>query len=210
MVQPAAAQEPTPSSLAARVPEPDNWVVIPIPNNENPRPLDNSGTLSALPKLQERSVHDESSDDRCDLATAYAFVRFRSVPIHAKMSGLNQSFACYATRHLALEASLTAAFGQEIFDREHSKYLYAGVGPRLSKRTGRLRPFVHASAGIIHMLPQTALGNQYSLGVQAGGGIDYARWPGLSLRVGADWVHSHLYGRGQDNIQFVCGWVIHF
>jgi hypothetical protein len=199
----APAQEPTLSSFVAGSNMSANAMA-------NATAGSNSAFAEPIPKPAPQSAYDDRDNYRYELGMSVAFVRFRSSPINASMIGPNTSFAYYATKRLALESNVTTAFGSEIFDREHTKYLFFGVGPKIVFGNGKWRPFVHFDFGFVHMLPQTAGNSQKGFGAQLGGGAELHLNPLWSLRFGGDFVRAQVYPGGQNNVQFVMGVLYHF
>jgi hypothetical protein len=166
-----------------------------------------SPRASAPGAAQTRSRAGDDSRHRLELAFGYNFVRFRSAPITANMNGLNSSLAYYPWSHVGIEANTTAAFGSEIFNREHTKFLFYGGGLRYVEPYGAWEPWAHILVGGVHMLPQTSAGGQNSFGIKAGGGIDY-NWPRQSIlwfRVEGNYIRSQLYSTGQNNFMISGG-----
>jgi hypothetical protein len=121
---------------------------------------------SSSAPAQTRGRSGSESRHRLESAVGYAFVKFRSAPINASMNGVNSSLAYYLNNHFAVEGSVTAAFGSEIFDREHTKFLTYTAGAKYIEPRGAWEPWVHLLAGGVHMLPQTADGSHNGLAVK--------------------------------------------
>src|ERR1700693_1897170 len=85
----------------------------------------------SLPARRPRSASDEGDELRFELGMSFALVRFRSSPINATMGGPSTTVGYHVTKRFALEGVVTTAFGSKIFDREHTKYLFAGGGPKI-------------------------------------------------------------------------------
>ena len=141
---------------------------------------------------------------------SFALVRFRSSPINATMGGPSTTVGYHVTQRFALEGVVTTAFGSKIFDREHTKYLFVGGGPKIIFGNGKWRPFVHVDLGMVHMLPQTAGNSRNSYAIEAGGGADYRFNPRFSGRLEGDWVRTGFFGQSQNNFQLMGGIVFHF
>jgi hypothetical protein len=165
---------------------------------------------SSLPEPRPRSASDEGNDLRFELGLSFALVRFRSSPINATMGGPSTTVGYHVTRRFALEGVVTTAFGLKIFDREHTKYLFVGGGPKVMFGNGKWQPFVHADFGFVHMLPQTAGNSQKGFGAQLGGGAELHWNPVWSLRFEGDFVRAQVYPGGQNNFQAVVGIFYHF
>jgi hypothetical protein len=164
----------------------------------------------SLPEPSPRSSSDEGDDLRFELGLSVAIVRFRSSPINATMTGPSTTVGYRLTQRVTLEGVVTTAFGSQIFDREHTKYLFFGAGPKIMFGNGKWRPFVHGDFGLVHMLPQTAGNSQKGFGAQLGGGADLRLNAVWSLRLQGDFVRAQLYSGGQNNVQAVIGILYHF
>src|ERR1700746_1560419 len=154
------------------------------------------------PQPQPQTNRDDAAKDTWELGLGYALGGFPSAPFNGTMSGLNTTVSYYLRDHFAVEGSITSAFGGQSFSSATAKYLFYGAGVKLSTGQGKLRPFVHALVGGVHMDPQTAQTNN-GLAGQAGAGAE--RWlrPNIWLRLEGDYVRSQLYGSGQNNFQAV-------
>ncbi|HSC45714.1 MAG TPA: outer membrane beta-barrel protein [Candidatus Acidoferrum sp.] len=147
------------------------------------------------------------------LAIGYEYVHFKSAPFSANMSGLHTSLAYALDDWVALEGSVVAAFGGDVFATgEQSRYVLYTGGARISwnREPKRWSPWVHALVGGVHVNPQTARSSKNGFAFQAGGGVDYFLNPRLSLRGEVDYVRTHLYSAWQNNIQAGVGVVLHF
>ncbi len=145
------------------------------------------------------------------LSFAYAYVRFRSSQFDANLNGISSTVAKYFNESFAVEGTVTAAFGREVFPTEHAKYLFSGGGVRMrwpSRR--RLEPWGHVVVGGVHMQPQTAGNSRLSFAFALGGGVDWRRKSQVAWRVQADWVRSQLYQESQNNFQIATGIVFNF
>lgn len=165
---------------------------------------------AAGPEPRPRSTSNEEGNLRFELGLSFALVRFRSSPINATMVGPSTTVGYRVSQRFTVEGVVTTAFGSMIFDREHTKYLFAGAGPKIMFGNGKWRPFVHADFGLVHMLPQTAGNSQKGFGAQLGGGSELHLNPIWSLRLEADFVRAQVYPGGQNNIQAVVGIFYHF
>ena len=83
-------------------------------------------------------------------------------------------------------------------------------GPRVSVSLGKFRPFAHALVGISHVGAGTPLGSDTSLGDAVGGGLDYHLIPRVSARVQIDFLHTHFFGAGQNDVRISSGLVLRF
>ena len=209
----AAAQNST-LSFSGAVGDESAVLANGMPSSTFLQPLGNTLSLpslavphfaSSLPEPRPRSASEESDDLRFELGLSFALVRIRSSPINATMGGPSTTVGYYVTDRLALEGTVTTAFGSEIFDHEHTKYLFFGAGPKILFGNGKWRPFVHGDFGMVHMLPQTAGNSQKGFGAQLGGGAELRLSPLWSLRLEGDFVRAQVYPGGQNNIQAVIG-----
>lgn len=164
----------------------------------------------SLPEPEPRAASERGDDLRFELGLSLALVRFRSSPIDATMGGPSTTVGYHLTQRFTLEGVVTTVFGSQIFDREHTKYLFFGAGPKIMFGTGKWRPFVHADFGLVHMLPQTAGNSQKGFGAQLGGGAELHLNPVWSLRLEGDFVRAQVYPGGQNNFQAVVGIFYHF
>jgi hypothetical protein len=151
------------------------------------------------PQPQRQEIRDDDVHGTWELGLGYTYVRFRSSLSSASMNGLNTSVSYYLRDHLALEGSVTSAFGAPSAD---ASYLFYGAGLRVSKGNPKLQPFAHALVGGTHIFPRGATGNN-GFAVQLGGGAETRLQPRLWLRIEGDYVRSQLYSSGQNNFQAV-------
>jgi len=171
---------------------------------------------AALPDAPRAPQYGGRSDElgyRWDLATGYEYVHFKSAPFSANLSGIHTSIAYSLTEWFALEGSVVAAFGGDVFaSGEMSKYVLFTGGGRLlwNRQPHRFSPWAHILAGGAHVNPQIANSSKNGFALQAGGGIDWFFNPRLSFRVEADFVHTQLYSDSQNNFQAGVGVVLHF
>ena len=89
------------------------------------------------------------------------------------------------------------------------QYNFVG-GPRLSANMGKIRPFVHAMAGIRHVRStNTFVYNPVVIDV--GGGVDYKIFfKNFSWRVQGDYMHTHYAGQTQNDYRASTGLVWRF
>ena len=88
-------------------------------------------------------------------------------------------------------------------------------GPRVSVPAGRFRPFGELLIGASHMNASaagsnTSFGSDTSLATAIGGGIDYRLIRLVAWRFQGDYVHTHLFGLGQNNVRISTGIVLRF
>ena len=151
--------------------------------------------------------------NRWDLAAGYEFVHFSSAPFSASLSGLHTSMAYSLTDWFALEGSIVAAFGGDVFGPgETAKYVLLTGGGRIywNRETRRWSPWVHVLVGGAHVNPQVANSSKNGFALQTGGGVDYYFNPRLSFRGEGDYVLTRLYSGNQNNFQIGVGFVLHF
>ncbi len=153
-------------------------------------------------------LHEEES---WQLSACYTYVRFRSTPFDVSLNGISSTVAKYFNESFAVEGTVTAAFGPEVFPTEHAKYLFYGGGLRGRWQIRRrLEPWGHVVVGGVHMQPQTAGNSRSSFAFALGGGVDWRWKPQVAWRVQADWVRSQLYQGSQNNFQIATGIVFDF
>jgi hypothetical protein len=172
-----------------------------------------SAALPEAPRAPQYGGRNDELGYRWDLATGYEYVHFKSAPFSANMSGIHTSVAYSLNEWFALEGSIVAAFGGDVFGSgEMSKYaLFTGGGRVLwNRQPHRLSPWVHILVGGVHVNPQIAASSKNSFALQAGGGIDWYFNPRLSFRGEVDYVLTQLYSDSQNNFQAGVGVVIHF
>ena len=149
---------------------------------------------------------------RWHLATGYEWVHFQSSAFSANLSGIHTSLAYSLTDWFALEGSIVAAFGGEIFGGEMTKFAMFTGGGRIfwDRAPHRFSPWAHVLVGGVHVNPQLANVSKNGFALQAGGGVDWSLNPRLSFRGEADYVHTQLYSDSQNNYQAGVGVVLHF
>jgi opacity protein-like surface antigen len=159
---------------------------------------------------EPKFVFGARDDYRWQLGLGISLVRFRSSRFYATGVGTSTSLSYFTNEWLAIQGQLTTAFAPTIYQNEHVKYVSYGVGPMVAWREKKIEPWVHALAGGLHVLPQTADSSKNAFAVQLGVGADYRFYPHLSARVGLDWVRSHLFSQWQDSVQAAAELVLHF
>ena len=100
-------------------------------------------------------------------------------------------------------SNLTAAFSED------ARYLFYGVGVKVSKGNRKLQFFAHALLGAAHIFPRAATGNN-GFAVRLGGGVETRLQQRRWLRIEADYVRSQLYSSGQNSFQVVAAIVYRF
>jgi opacity protein-like surface antigen len=150
-------------------------------------------------------------DYNLDITFGVAVVRFRSPAFYATAVGPHVSAAFYLKDWLAVEGAITAAFAPSIYS-DNVRYLSYAGGLKIPFSLGRkrLEPWAHALAGGVHVGPQTALGSRNGFELTAGGGLDYALTPRVSLRIEADYLGSRMFSQWLNSGQGLAGVVFHF
>ena len=151
--------------------------------------------------------------NRWDLAAGYEYVHFTSAPFSANLSGLHTSLAYSLNEWFALEGSVVAAFGGDVFaPGETAKYVLLTGGGRIywNRAPKRWSPWAHALVGGAHVNPQVANSSKNGFAFQTGGGVDYFFNPRLSFRGEGDYLYTRLYSAHQNNFQIGVGFVLHF
>src|SRR5579863_3324220 len=151
--------------------------------------------------------------NRWDLAAGYEYVHFSSAPFSANLSGLHTSLAYSLNDWFAVEGSIVAAFGGDVFGPgETAKYALLTGGGRIywNRDPKHWSPWAHALVGVVHVNPQIADSSKNGFALQAGGGVDYFFNPRLSFRGEGDYVLTRLYSGNQNNFQIGVGFVLHF
>lgn len=82
-------------------------------------------------------------------------------------------------------------------------------GPRVSVSVGKFRPFGEFLVGIGHASISGGP-TDTSLASAVGGGLDYRLIRLIAWRLQGDYVHTHLYGAGQNNVRISTGIVLRF
>ena len=82
-------------------------------------------------------------------------------------------------------------------------------GPRVSVSVSKIRPFAEALFGAGHVNANAA-GSDTSFATAIGGGLDYRLLKPIAWRFEGDYVHTHLFGNTQNNVQLSTGIVLRF
>jgi hypothetical protein len=163
----------------------------------------------ASPASSNPSFDYDERPYRWEIALGFALVRFRSSIYYATAPGLNSAVAYYLKDWIAVEGNVTSAFAPTVFQNEHVKYLGYTAGPKFTFGRSRFEPWAHVLIGGMHIIPETALG-QNGFALQAGGGVDYPLNPRISARIQADYLGTHVFGQFQNNAQGAIGLVFTF
>jgi hypothetical protein len=169
-----------------------------------------SSAAPAVPDPKPRLLFGDRDDYRWQLGIGVEYLRFRSNLFDASAVGVNTNLTYFTNDWFGFEGNVATAFAPTIYHNDHVKYLgYAG-GIHVGSRRARWEPWAHVLVGGAHMLPQTANNGKNSLGVTAGGGVDWRLYARLSLRGEADYVYTRFFQQTQNNFQGFAGIVIHF
>jgi opacity protein-like surface antigen len=156
-------------------------------------------------------IKDAGRENQWQIGLGVALVRFRSSVYYATAVGLNSSLSYFVTDSLAIEGAVTSAFAPAVFQSfERVKYIGYGAGPKYTLTRDKVQPWVHALAGGMHILPQTALGSQNGFELLLGGGADYPLNSNWALRLEGDYLRTHAFGQWQNSGQAALGVVYRF
>jgi opacity protein-like surface antigen len=93
----------------------------------------------------------------------------------------------------------------------------AMFGPRVSFPAGKFRPFAEFEVGVGHITTSGSAtsanvipASDTSYATALGGGLDYKIFPHVAWRVEGDYVHTHFFGAGQNNVRLSTGLAFHF
>lgn len=138
-------------------------------------PYANASTNAPEPQPIDRWI----SRGDMELAVGFTYIRFRSSPFTANTYGLNTSFTYYLSDWIGVEGAVSSGFGSQSSSRFAAKSVLYGAGVRafMTRREQKLRPWVHALFGGLHMFPQTAFSNN-GIALVLGGGADVQLKPG--------------------------------
>jgi opacity protein-like surface antigen len=81
-------------------------------------------------------------------------------------------------------------------------------GPRVGTTIGKIRPFAEFEIGVGHV--STTGESDTSLATAVGGGMDYKLFRAVALRAEGDYVHTHFFSAGQNNVRISTGIVFRF
>ena len=204
------AAEPALLSPVATPRETRLFPSLAVPNSILPTTSFSAVPSAALPDAPRAPYSGDGY--RWDLAIGYEYVHFKSAPFSANLSGLHTSVAYSLNDWFALEGSVVAAFGGDIFGGEMTKYVLLTGGGRImwNRQPSRFSPWAHVLVGMTHVNPQLARSSKNAFALQAGGGVDWYFNPRLSFRGEVDYVRTQLYSSSQNNFQVGAGAVLHF
>jgi len=90
-----------------------------------------------------------------------------------------------------------------------STHLYEAMfGPRVGAPIGKFRPFGEFEIGVGHASSAGQAGT--SVATAVGGGVDYKILHALAWRVQGDYVYTHFFSAGQNNVRISTGIVLRF
>jgi hypothetical protein len=188
--------------------------LLPSPAATLPAPAFSAVPSAALPDAPAAPQFGGGGDVgyRWHLATGYEFVHFESAAFSANLSGIHTALAYSVNDWFALEGSIVAAFGGDVFGGEMTKFAMFTGGGRIQwdRAPHRWSPWAHVLVGGVHVNPQLANVSKNGFALQTGGGIDWAFNPRLSFRGEADYVRTQLYSDSQNNYQAGVSVVLHF
>jgi len=165
----------------------------------------------AAPSPKPKFLYSRDDIVRWELGLGFTWIRFRSSIFNASTLGVKTSVTYFTNEWFGIEGNVSAAFGREIFDREHVKLLIYGAGPKIVwRRYKRWDPWMHAILGGAHEQPQTAGNSRNAFAVQLGGGGDYNFNSRFSGRLEANYVRTSFFSQSQNNFQLAAGVVMHF
>jgi opacity protein-like surface antigen len=91
-----------------------------------------------------------------------------------------------------------------------STHLYEVMfGPRVSVSIGKFRPFGEFEVGVGHV-STNGFGSDTSFATAVGGGLDYKIFRPLAWRFQGDYVRTHFFTTGQNNLRLSTGIVLRF
>jgi hypothetical protein len=165
----------------------------------------------AVPPQRPPVVHHVPERGDMELGLGFSYLRFRSSFFNANTFGTNTSFTYFLEPSMAVEGDISTGWGSQSSSSVGggNSLLYGGGFRVILPRDVRVRPWAHAVLGGIHMLPQSASGNNAVM-VELGGGADWRLKPWLWLRVEGNYIRSQLYSSGQNNLQVASSIVYRF
>ena len=140
---------------------------------------------------------------KIELFVGYAYLRADAEHGRANLNGWTISVEGNLNRTVALVADFDGTYRRG--QNSHS----AVFGPKLTARTGRFAPFVHALAGVVREAEEGHA--HYGFGLGLGGGLDYDLSSRVSLRFAQlDYEYSRVVDLNHNNFRFAAGVVIKF
>src|SRR5690348_15027574 len=113
-----------------------------------------AGTPPPGPRPQ--TTRDDAVKDTFNVGLGFTLGGFRSSSFNSLVGGLKSSVTYYFREHLAVEATITSTFDLQSSNDSDAKYVFYGGGLKVRWGRRKLRPFVHALLGGVHLFPQTA------------------------------------------------------
>ena len=102
-------------------------------------------------------------------------------------------------------------------DSANAHQYEAMFGPRVSFPAGKFRPFAEFEVGVGHITTNGSAtaanvipASDTSYATALGGGLDYKIFSHVAWRVEGDYVHTHFFGAGQNNVRLSTGLAFHF
>jgi hypothetical protein len=168
------------------------------------------GESAALP-APAPPIHHDTERGEIDLGLGFSYLRFRSSQFNANTYGTYTDFTYYISPRIGVEGNVGTGWGGQTSSSAQARSCSFGAGIRVIRPQERwVRPWGHALLGGICMYPQTAFSHT-GFEEQLGGGADFRlHYWWLWLRVEANYVHSHLYTQGQNNLQIATSVVYRF
>jgi len=138
---------------------------------------------------------------RAEVFGGYQYLHFGTITVDGQQvpgssegfNGWNASLTGYFTRHLGIEGNFGGGYDTSDGVSTHV-YTYTG-GPVFAVHADRLKPFVHALFGGIHITGSSSglSVSQTGFTMMFGGGIDAALNRTFAIRViQADWLYYHF------------------
>jgi len=215
----ARAQVNQPSSLLLAASDLGGRVATPAASGPPsfPSMMDAAADQAAQSEPTE-SAYQAYDNYKWQLYAGYTFVRvyeFPKIPqapngLTFNSNGINVSAICYfgSILWLGLEGDALGTFASV----PSSKFALAGGGVRARwEATHSFELWVHGTANVAYVSPQTQFGNQTSVGYQVGGGVDlFPHFHHFGLRAEGDLVGTHFFGTYQRSPQISAGLVYRF
>jgi len=138
---------------------------------------------------------------------------------HSNFNGWTGSLEGRAFPHVGIVADFSQTFGSEsvavacsqiCLPQKVNAHEYNMVfGPRVSFSVGNLRPFAEAMFGVGHVGATGDLSDT-SFATALGGGLDYALFRPVAVRVEADYLQTRFFGATQNNLRVTTGLAFYF
>jgi hypothetical protein len=149
------------------------------------------------------------------LAFGYQYQHFKALGQTFSDNGYNIGSTRYFTNSLGLEGIAAFGFGRTSAPLNIvAKSFFIGGGPHVTwHRAGRFEPWGHVLVGLEHFRfaqYSSTVGSNSSVGLMAGGGVDFRLFPRAYWRVQGDAIVSHFGSATQANYSFGTGMVLNF